>query len=233
MQEVNLELLTIRFRQLRIAFFFLCVCRTRSYLKKHNKGHLNSSPWHFIPSQTLTYKSDEYQVLRSAETLAENAADSMDFGWSQSTNKNTQTLIQMQETFAMFQAVHAFNDIGRTSDSCWFSFSMRDFPLHQHICIQLQNKKRIKRTRWLQLHCKSLPAFAMKIQISPCGNTFYLYCKPTDGQKICLPAHEKNCWSQTGWWFIIASSIIIPTEQEYLIFLHLKMTFQIPIQLLI
>lgn len=61
---------------------------------------------------------------------------------SVNTNKNTQTLIQMQETTTMFQAAHEFNDIGRTSDSCWFSPSIREFPLHQHICIQLQNKKK-------------------------------------------------------------------------------------------
>lgn len=138
----------------------------------------------------------------------------MDFIRSLSTNKNTQALIQMQETIAMFQAVHEFNDIGRTSDSCWFSFSMRDFPLHQHICIQLQNKKRIKRTRWLQLRCKSFPAFAMNIQISPCGNTFH----PQTGQKSAFLLMRKNCWSQMGWWFITGSSIIIPTEQEYMIF---------------
>ncbi len=37
---------------------------------------------------------------------------------------------------------HEFNDIGHTSDSCWFSPFIGDFPLHKHICIQLQNKKR-------------------------------------------------------------------------------------------
>lgn len=167
--------------------------------------HVNISSLHCncIPSFTCKRKqnvkwwvssptSDQEEIhLHWQENRDTYAAHFMD---SVSTNKNTQTLIQMQETTTMFQAAHEFNDIGRTSDSCWFSPSIRDFPLHQHICIQLQNKKkRIKRTQWLQLHCTFFPpAFAMKIQISPCGNTFHLYCKHSDWQKSAF-------LTKTGW----------------------------------
>lgn len=104
------------------------------------------------------------------------AADFMD---SVNTNKNTPTLIQMQETTTMFQAAHEFNDIGRTSDSCWFSPSIRDFPLHHHICIQLQNNKKKKdqenyscsvnyflRLQWKSklVHVETLSTFTANLQ---------------------------------------------------------------------
>lgn len=119
------------------------------------------------------------------------AAHFMDFSGSWWTLIKHSNLIQMQETTTMF---HEFNDIGRNSDSCWFSPSIRDFPLKQRICIQLRNRKRIKRTQWLQRRCKLFPAFAMKTQISPCGNTFHLYCKPSDWQKFALLLMRKAGW---------------------------------------
>lgn len=44
----------------------------------------------------------------------------------------------------------------------------------------------------------------MKIQMSPCGNTFHLYYAPSsDWQKS---AHEKDCWSEImGWYFMTGS----------------------------
>lgn len=46
---------------------------------------------------------------------------------------------------------------------------------------------------------KCFPAFAMKTQISPCGNTFHLYCKPSDWQKSAF-------LRKTGWVIWVESS---------------------------